>query len=302
MLVFEVRSSISNFAAAVRKVPGLELIDEEELDADATDKAPVAYLMVPDVRALRDLESLWNRWLRGILVAGETPWRDVFALLRDLRPWGPADRVQPDDTDVLTEEITGRADTDLVRLEIELVFRQSSRLAQDREEAVSRAIVGGGGRIVSSCRIPDIAYHALLADLPASTVREILQHSPGGVAGLEPVMHIRPQSVATTLELADSAAPEHATDVGQPGDPILALLDGVPVAAHPLLNRHVIVDDRFSLEAGALVAGRVHGTAMASIIIHGDLNRPERPLPRRIHVVPVLGAGGGMSRGLLKFS
>ena len=85
--------------------------------------------------------------------------------------------------------------------------------------------------------------------------------------------------------------PERGTDAGQPGNPILALLDGVPVAAHPLLNRHIVLDDQFSLEPGALVAGRVHGTAMASVIIHGDLNRPEPPLPRRIHVVPVLGAG-----------
>ena len=289
--MFEVRGSINNFAAAVRRIPGLELVDEEELDADDADKAPVAYLMVPDVRALRDLKSLWDRWRRGLLVTGETPWRDVFALLRDLRPWGPADRVQPDDTGVLTEEIAGRADTDLVKLEIELVFRESDRFAQDREEAVRAAIVGRGGRIVSRCRIADIAYHALLADLPVTTVREILQHSPEGIAGLEPVMHIRPQSVATTLELANSSVPERGTDAGQPGNPILALLDGVPVAAHPLLNRHIVLDDQFSLEAGALVAGRVHGTAMASVIIHGDLNRPEPPLPRRIHVVPVLGAG-----------
>lgn len=57
LLVFEVRGSIGAFAAAVRNVPGLELIDEEELEADEADKAPAAYLMVPDVRALRDLES-----------------------------------------------------------------------------------------------------------------------------------------------------------------------------------------------------------------------------------------------------
>ena len=48
LLVFEVRGAISEFANAVRKVPGLELVDEEELASDDDDKAPVAYLMVPD--------------------------------------------------------------------------------------------------------------------------------------------------------------------------------------------------------------------------------------------------------------
>jgi hypothetical protein len=45
------------------------------------------------------------------------------------------------------------------------------------------------------------------------------------------------------------------------------------------------------LEPLAPVADRVHGTAMASLIVHGDRNRTEAPLPRRIHIVPVLGAG-----------
>jgi hypothetical protein len=72
LLVFEVRGSIGAFAAAVQRVPGLELIDEEELQADETDKAPVAYLMAPDIRALQNLESLWRRWLRDELIYGET--------------------------------------------------------------------------------------------------------------------------------------------------------------------------------------------------------------------------------------
>jgi hypothetical protein len=44
LLVFEVRGSVSNFAAAVQRVNGLELIDEEELGSD-DDKDPIAYLL-----------------------------------------------------------------------------------------------------------------------------------------------------------------------------------------------------------------------------------------------------------------
>jgi hypothetical protein len=95
LLVFEVRGAIGTFVDAVRRVPGVELVDEEEMKSDELDKQPVAYLMVPDLAALRAIESLWRRWRAGQLVWGETAWSTVFELLRDLRPWGPADRVQP---------------------------------------------------------------------------------------------------------------------------------------------------------------------------------------------------------------
>ena len=289
LLVFELRGTINTFSAAVQRVPGLELIDEEELAADEFDKAPVAYLMVPDMRALRELESLWRRWQAGELGRGETPWRDVFALLRNLRPWGPADRVQLTDSGLLADEIEGRADDEIVRLEIELVFRKDDKPASDQEEEIQVAIMARDGRIISRSRIAEIAYHALLVDLPVRIVQEVIDRSPEGIAGLEPVMHIRPQSIATSIELSDSSPGGDIGNVGPLSDPILALLDGVPVANHTLLSRHVILDDQFGLEVSVPVADRHHGTAMASLIIHGDRNRPEMPLPRRIQVVPVLG-------------
>jgi hypothetical protein len=290
LLVFEVRGAISTFAAAVRRVPGLELIDEEELEVDENDKSPVAYLMVPDVRALRDLESLWRRWQRDALILGETPWRDVFALLRDLRPWGPTDRVQPKEVDILQEEIFGLSDVDFVKLEIELVYRRDSQIGSDRENEARVEIAARGGRIVSQSRIDDIAYHALLVELPVSAIREIIGLSPLSLAGLESALHIRPQSVASTIQVGDFTETV-AGQMGLPsGEPIIALLDGVPMAGHSLLSSHLVVDDQFGLEPATPVSGRVHGTAMASLIIHGDRNRVEPSLPRQIHVVPILGA------------
>lgn len=86
LLVFEVRGSISSFAAAIQQVVGLELVDEEELEGDEGDKHPFAYLLVPDIVALQNLESLWRRWQAGQLVRGESTWGNVFEHLRDLRP------------------------------------------------------------------------------------------------------------------------------------------------------------------------------------------------------------------------
>jgi len=287
--VFEVRGPINTFADAVRRVPGLELIDEQELEADGED-SPVAYLLVPDIRALQDLEGLWRRWLAGQLERGETPWRDVFALLRDLRPWGPQDRVQTADTGFLEQEIEGRADNELVRLEVELVFRARVAAGAEAEAVTRRAIQELGGRTISTVRIEDIAYHAALADLPVPAVRRIVGRAADSIAGLETVLHIRPQSVASGIEITEAEPGDDASVHPALGYPILALLDGVPVPAHRLLADHVIVDDRFGLEPTAPVAERVHGTAMASLIIHGDRNGAEQCLPRQIHVVPVLGS------------
>jgi hypothetical protein len=296
LLVFEVRGSIGAFAAAVKNVPGLELIDEEELEADEEDKAPVAYLMVPDVRALHDLESLWRRWLDGRLVYGETPWRDVFSLLRDLRPWGPADRVQPGESGILSEEISDLGEDEPVRLEIELVYRANPDVGAEREAELRAAVTAQAGRIISASRIGDIAYHALLADLPVRAVRQIIARSPNGIAGLAPVLHIRPQSVASTIDVTDAAQSDEARAAGGAlREAILALLDGVPVAAHRLLAAHVVVDDQFGLEPITPVADRVHGTAMASLIVHGDRNRNEPSLPRQVHIVPVLGPRDGFA-------
>ena len=144
----------------------------------------------------------------------------------------------------------------------------------------------------SKCRVNDIAYDAVLADLPVTGVPRIIERAPESIAGLDPVMHIRPQAVASGIEVAevdDSSAAASATAFG---DPILSLIDGVPVEAHPLLTAHLVLEDRFDLVPATLVSDRVHGTAMASLIVHGDRNRQEPALPRRIHVVPGPGPRG----------
>jgi hypothetical protein len=291
LLVFEVRGSIATFAKAVARIPGLELIDEEELPGDE-DKAPVAYLLVPDGRALRQIERLWQTWTAGRdLPDGYTPWRDVFACLRDLRPWGPGDRVQPYDASLLEDEIFGKADNEQIPLEVEIVFRPGAEAAAANEVSVARAIAAYGGSVISRARLDDIAYHAVLARLPVGAIRAIIARSPASLAGVEQVMSIRPQSVVAEIDIAD---PAPVSPVGAMpavvNDPILAVLDGVPVAAHPLLRRHLSVEDIFGLEPGALVAQRVHGSAMTSLIVHGDRNQPGASLPRQIHCIPVMGA------------
>ena len=95
-------------------------------------------------------------------------------------------------------------------------------------------------------------------------MREIIERQIEGIAGLDAVMYI-PQSEATTVEIGD---PEDSPQVGEQieelGEPILAVLDGVPVSGHRRLAAHIDLDDPFDLEPDALVASRAHGTAMTN--------------------------------------
>jgi hypothetical protein len=288
------RGPIQSFINAIRKVPGLEFIDEEELKGDDQDDKPTVYLLVPDARALRNLTSLWRRWVKGEnLGTGFTPWRDVFAFLRDIRTWGPLDRVRPEDRKIIAEELSLTRGEDRIRLEIELVFRQSEIRAIEVERDLRNAVVLQEGRVISRCRITDIGYHAILVELTIATVNGILQGAGSSIAEIDTVMHIRPQSVATQIETgeAEEIAENMAIEpIAENQSPILALLDGVPVAQHPLLAGMLNVDDQFGLEQFAQVADRHHGTAMASLVMHGDRNRGEIKLARRIHLIPVLGS------------
>ena len=108
------------------KSHGLEFLADEEMEFDpdedffVTDKRKGKkgkprtdklvggrlYLAMPDVRALRELLSLWNHWQRKeVLPNGWSRWRDLFASLRDIRPWGPADRLTDETIECWREEI-----------------------------------------------------------------------------------------------------------------------------------------------------------------------------------------------------
>jgi hypothetical protein len=291
LLVFEVRGSVQDFANAVNKIKGLDLVDEEELEGD-DDEKPVAYLFVPDERALKNILGLWKQWSRDQpLEAGYTPWRDVFATLRDLRRWGPEDRVQKEDRGFLVEEVEGKNNDEPVKLEVELVFRVSGDQAKKAEAEIRAAVRRNGGRVITQSRIEDIRYHALLIELPVAAVKQIIDGLEGNLAGLNPVMHIRPQSIVTALKVDDTAEMRDSPPGMPAASPILALFDGVPVQAHPFLAGRLDVVDLFGFEPNTPVNERRHGTAMASLITLGDLNRKEDMLPRRIVVVPVLQSG-----------
>lgn len=57
---------------------------------------------------------------------------------------------------------------------------------------------------------------------------------------------------------------------------------------HDVLQGRLVVDDPDGLGSDYAVGSRHHGTAMASLIIHGDLSAPAEPLDRRLYVRPII--------------
>jgi hypothetical protein len=284
LLVFELTGDVANFARAAANVPGLEFIGAEEIEADEEDKNPVLYLLIPDAAALRQMLSMWRDWLAGKgLPRGFAPWRVVFSQLRDLRPWGPKDRVTPEDLAVLAEE---HADAQgKVRLELELVFRAQGEAI---EAVAIQALQAVGGELISRSRVSGAGYHALLVEVPQAELERVRAQENAGLVAEESIFLIRPQSVSQLNLFEVQEKIGLPTKPPPAGDPIAAIFDAVPIAGHPLLNNRLTVDDIFNLEPMA-VGERFHGTAMASAIVHGDLNAPNDPaLDRPLYFVNVM--------------
>ncbi len=308
-LVLEVAGSISDFYGLVTRFPGLEYLGEDQVDFEPdenffeldnqgeprTDRRIRGrlYLSMPDISALQQLLSLWKRWQSGEdLPHGFTPWRDLFSYLRNIRPWGPRDRVADETVSIWREEI----ETDphgSRRIEVELWHHDRP---QSRDEAYGRfakAVVDAGGRIVDHAVIESIRYEAALIIVPAKEVARLATREEVHLAICDDVMFLRPQFAADI----PTRNAEYEVDAGVPNaypalTPVAALLDGVPVQNHALLQGRLDMDDPDDLEGMSVLADRHHGTGMASLILHGDRNLPGTPLARRLYVRPVLYAPG----------
>lgn len=318
-LVFEVAGSVSNFRALASKTPGLEFLGDEDALFDADDDfhnidnrkgkegnarldKPVGgrlYMAMPDVRALRELVSLWDRWKDDrTLPHGLAQWGSIFSGLREIRPWGSRDRLTDESADWLRNDMSS-VSSDYLRIEIDLWFRKN---LEDRERAdrdLADAISKSGGEIVHCSVIRDIGYHGVLARVPTTEIARLVDRNEERLAVCDSVMYIRPQ---TSLDVVsppigrEMAGP--APDSRRAGTlpPIAALLDGVPIENHRLLQDRIDVDDPDDLGSHTVVQKREHGTAMASLILHGDRNELQESLSRRLYIRPVLSASGDFAR------
>lgn len=311
VLVLEVVGTVEEFFRAVEKVKGLEWLAEYELnDIEPGDGFQDArnpnknlngrlFLMMSDQRALTELQSLFDLWDRDSDKAkfgpGLARFKEVFKNLRKIRPWDVGDRLI--DTGLLENweqrKVFGQT---TVSFEAELWYRSSSPQRQQAADQIRRLIKDLDGEIVTECVIQDIAYHAMLGQIKMVHVEEFLNRPEVrpdlALFQCDDVMFFRPvgQCAIPTEYETDEIASTQLSISGHRivGAPVVALLDGMPLTRHKLLDGHLVMDDPDGYEDTYQAKERSHGTAMASLICHGDLNSQGEPLQKPIYIRPIM--------------
>ena len=309
-LVLETIGTVDRFINAIKRVSGLEWLGEFEADEippehgfeDEEDprrqlKGQV-FLIMSDQRALHEIQSLFNRWKQNRdtkFPTGLAPLKHAFAHLHTIRPWGAEDRIR--DTGLI-EDWKHRIEQgqEVVPFEIELWFREKPDRRRKAEDYLGTVLESLGGEIRHPCIIPQIAYHGLLGKIPISAFSELLteitRFQDFRLLQCEDIMHVRPVgqcAIRVQEDLAELATVD-ARQRGLPeGVPVVALFDGLPLTGHRLLNGRLIIDDPDGYDSPSYQArDRVHGTAMASLICHGDLDDGGVPISRPLYVRPIM--------------
>lgn len=302
ILVFEVAGTVKDFANAVSKVPGLDWLlewAEEEIAPDddfyIKDKKEKPFsgrlfLLASNQEALAQLLALWDRFQidpAAKFDRGLTPFRHLFAQLRTIRHWSVADRIDTDVRQYWQDCLDAGAPA--VRFETEAWYFNSPQKNDAARTEIEALVQGLDGHILSRALIAEIAYHGFLVELPAAAIVNVLAGETPELVLSDRIMFFRPKAQSVTDGVNEAQVVIQAEVPGVPDKPpVVALLDGLPLQNHALLAGRLEIDDPDGWEADYTAKDRVHGTAMASLILHGELDSAPAPLGRRLYVRPVL--------------
>ncbi len=303
--------SVEGLTRAAQQVPGLEWLAELDLEdvdpdfgfgdeASPDKKLPCRlYAVMSNQQAMQQLVSLWGDWCADPTKRARPnfgPFKNIFVHLKDVRRWSVEDRLTETGLiDRWKEDVEHGLDP--VRFEIDLWCRASSTRRQQAYEHLVSILRDAGGRSISQAAVPEILYHGVLAELPAQAVTEtldrILRQDYSHLLRCEDVMFFRPFGQARfpvaegEEEMAGLPHPssEHVEAVG---DPVVALLDGLPLVRHVALDGRLVLDDPEDHQQAYQAGQQLHGTAMSSQIIHGDLSAPRPALRCPIYTRPIL--------------
>ncbi|RYD01472.1 hypothetical protein N752_29665 [Desulforamulus aquiferis] len=260
------------------------------------------YCVMTDQLALKQLLSLWKEYMANKDMKfdrGLAGIRDVFDYLIDVRPWGIQDRLEETGVLQVWQEELEDPDIQTITFEIEFFFRKSPAKRTEIIKTVTRAVQELGGRIIGSdCCIEEIAYHAVMAELPRIQIQSIINHQDVALVRIENIMFFRPSGQIVFEQYDDRASFNEEVNIlmGIYKEPIIALFDGLPQENHPLLQGLLLIDDPDDWSQYYQVDDRQHGTSMASLIAYGDLNNNKQPNNRLIYVRPIMKPYKGLNR------
>lgn len=318
VLVLEIAGDIQNLVDSLGRVEGFEMLSQSILEREFQDetfyeekngvKKPViknAYLAMSSQAGLHKLLAIWKRFVdTGSVETGLAPLRNAFLQLSDIRLWDTQDRLEAthflEDWEYRLQDAALGYD-DFIPFEIELWYRPSALLRGQAEAHIRRVIEECGGDTLNSFVHNGISYHAILGRLPLSKVAEVVESSGTALELMrcDEVMFFRPlgQCTIPKFDTADEQAgmdlEEFASPPYKDTQPLVALLDGLPLSNHEALQERIRIDDPDNFESlYQSPIEQVHGTSMASLIIHGDLSKRNDPsLDRPLYVRPILAPG-----------
>jgi len=257
------------------------------------------FVSIGNEAGMRQLLSLWKQWKNNqTLPTGKTKWRDVFNQTVQIRRWGIEEALR--ETGMLDrwQDLLNPIDpAEKIRFQIELFYRRSEDKRKQSERNVAALLEAAGGRTLGSfIDMPEIAFHAVKAELPAERIQQLLNDLESEshdtdiqLFKFHGVMYFRPtgQSLAVTEE-GEGVDTEIAGGVVDL-PPIAAILDGVPNVQHQALKGRLLLDDPDNLSAQYQPGERKHGTAMASLVVYGEMADGQTdPLPRLVYVLPIM--------------
>ncbi len=305
VLVFETRGSVVDVIEVMQRV-GLQVLIEvedefdpdEDFEKNATRPAPIPGLLhvaFGGLQAMQQLRDAWETWSRGEPLSGlggrSSGLASLFAHLKDIRPWSPADRIRSTGLEEAVRDWLD-AGVDEVPIEAELWFSDSVAQRSARQTSVSSLIATVGGRVLHTAIHEAFGYHALAAMVPVNALRDVVGQGPDALQLLRShdIFFVRPGGQSVTP--SEDAQPGEVTpeeSASPSGDPRVLLLDGLPAANHVRLADRLLIYDPDGLDDGTYEAWlRRHGTEMASLIVWGDLGAEASPLRHPVIVRPIL--------------
>ena len=315
VLIIEIAGSVEDFKQAVEATDGLEWLGEwdiEDIDSDddfyernkrgvRTDKRLRGrlFLSLGNEQGLRELLALWERWDKGQgLPYGKAKWRDVFNQTLKIRRWGIEETLRETGMIDHWHDLLNSVDPDqTIHFQIDLFYRQDPEKRKQNEVTISVLLAELGGRTLGKfIDMQNIAFHAAKAELPAGKIRDLLHmlESPSAELDIQlfifpGVMYFRPTG-QSLVSLGDDPGIETEFPEGRSElPPVVAILDGAPNLQHKALKGRLLLDDPDNLSGQYQPGERRHGTAMASLVVHGDLsNGSNAPLTRQVYHLPVM--------------
>jgi len=257
------------------------------------------FLSLGNERGLKELLVLWQYWeKRQELPHGKTKWRDVFDQTLRIRRWGIEETLRETGMIDRWHDLLDPIDpAQEIHCQIELFYRRNIEKREQNEATIAALLAEMGGRTLGPfIDMPSIAFHAVKANLPADKVRHLLALLDSANAEIDiqlfkfpGVMYFRPtgQSLAVSGD-----------EIGEPGEfpegspelpPVAAILDGAQNLLHEALKDRLLFDDPDNLAGEYQPGEKRHGTAMASLVVHGELvDGLFSPLIRKVYHLAIM--------------